>query len=452
VQRILLIGLLLFSFLLAEGQDRANVNLISTWTRTDLPSLPDGSVFNDVCGFSIDGIDYAAILSTAGTHIISISATGELSEKGFVPGAFTGPGIVNRDAAEYDGYLYAICDHGYSTLQIIDLHFLPDSVVVVYDSDSLVERAHSVVIDSLNAKMYVCGPSSLTTGARALDIFSLADPVQPVLLGSFDIINYVHDCYVRNDTAWLNCANDGVMVVNFANVLFPSILGSLEVYPELGYNHSGWLSESGEIYVFTDETAGKSVKVCDASDPNDMQVLSLFSTGNLQSIAHNPVLIDNYVYLSYYFDGLQIFDISEPGDPVRAGWYDTHEENENLFSGAWGIHVFKNGRIVISDRQKGLFLFEFTKPPRIETTSDFGFYPNPSSGIAWFYYQDPEENKIEIKIFDAAGRLVMNDSFYPGAPHYFNFSSLNAGAYFYSFVIEEKETRGTGKFILSQRD
>jgi len=67
---------------------------------------------------------------------------------------------------------------------------------------------------------------------------------------------------------------------------------------------------------------------------------------------------DNLVYLSYYQDGLQVFDISDPSNPIRIAYYDTYMPvNTGGYAGAWGVYAFlPSGRILISDVQSGLFV------------------------------------------------------------------------------------------------
>jgi len=429
------------------AQDSHHIYLNGQWKDTGLPATTDGSVYNDVWGFMWNGKKYAAVGSTTGTHFISVEGS-VLTERDFVAGKYFSSIVTNRDVFFYDKYVYAICDHGTSSLQIIDVSYLPDSVQVVYDSDSLVMKAHSIFIDTASAKMYICGPENLA-GNRALDIFSLADPVNPQFLSTFSMVQYVHDIYVRNDTAWMNCANEGVWVADFSNAVSPVVFGSLNSYPELGYNHSGWLSEDGKSYVFTDETNGKKIKLCNASDPADLQVLSLFNSGtDNNTIAHNVMLFDDFVYVSHYYDGLQIFDIRDRPLPVRAGWYDTHEQNDNSMSGAWGIFVYEDGTILISDRQEGLLSFRFEKPPRLDVSADHGIYPNPVSESAWLYLDNSRSFSYELTIYDVNGKRIlyereMIDNYYP-----INTISWADGVYIYHLKGKDNDADFKGKFVV----
>lgn len=439
---------------LAFGQSSHNVRLAGQWSGSGLSVTNDDAIYNDVWGFSLSNRRYAAIGSTEGIHILEIDSDVMVVERDFVPGASQGPNVINRDVIEYSGYLYAICDNGYSSLQIIDLHYLPDSVHVVYDSDVFFQRAHSVFIDSSMARLYVCGPKSNINGDRALDVFSLTDPVNPVYLGSFNGAQYVHDCYVRNDTAWLNCGYEGLIVADFSNPSLPLVFNDYTGYAESGYNHSGWLSENGKYYVFTDETAGKRIKYCDVSDLTDIQLLSLFNSGwGAQTIAHNPMLFDDYVFVSHYKDGLQIFDIKNPASPVKAGWYDFSVGYSSSFSGAWGIFRFQeDGLILVSDMQDGLQVFEFSPPPRIEDPDfSFGIMPNPSFGETWFQVNNNRPISYSIRFYDSTGKLILSDAINESNNYRFDVSSWPGGIYFYQVEADDLDLEMSGKFVVTSQ-
>jgi len=431
-----------------QAQNAFQVLRKDVWHDASITQNIAGNYYSDVHGFSYNGRQYDALCTTDGRVILEITSDDQLVYRGQVPGKIISNQIVNRDAFFYNGYVYAICDQGLSSLQIIDLHYLPDSLHVVYDSDSLVQRAHSVFIDSASAKMYICGPNSNLTGEEALSVYDVTNPVQPQLLAHFNLVQYVHDCFVRNDTAWLNCGPSGMMVVNFANPLFPLILGDLSNYPFSGYNHSGWLSEDGKHYVFTDETPGRPVKYCDVSDLSDIQILSNFkSFGNSASTAHNPVLMGNYVYLSYYYDGLQIFDVSNPNLPVLSGWYDTYFDEEYDFSGAWGIHVFPGGKkILISDQRNGLFLLEFFPPPRIETIAEHGVYPNPAHESAWFYVNNPRSFYFDVYVYNLEGKRVAQTEILGNSLVELQTWQWSSGTYFYEIIGKNVTLNYRGKF------
>ncbi len=78
--------------------------------------------------------------------------------------------MIHREYKTYRDRLYAVTDEGPGTLQIIDLRQLPDSAPVLYDSNALFSRAHSIWIDTANARLYT------HYGNTDFAIWSLADP------------------------------------------------------------------------------------------------------------------------------------------------------------------------------------------------------------------------------------------------------------------------------------
>lgn len=413
------------------GQDFENVVFLDNWQNDSLQALaPFGIRYNEVWGFVQNEEEYAVIGSTMGTHFFRLTGEDEIEELAFVPGAFQGE-VIHRDYHDYEGYLYAVCDQGASSLQIIDLQYLPDSVSVVYDSDEWVVRAHNVFIDSSSALLFLAGPLP-----APLRVLSIENPTEPEFVSELFDISYVHDLFVRNDTAYLNCANQGLLVVDYSDPVNPDLLGSLSTYPDAGYNHSGWLSEDGNTYVLADETPGLRMKVCDVSDLSDVQVLSLFGSDvSDNSVPHNLMIKGDLVYISHYNDGLQVFDISDRENPERIAYYDTFDGDESYaFNGAWGVYCFlPSERILISDRTSGLYLFrldEITGMASKEQGPEIRVFPNPTRGEVTI------ENDIEqpqsINLYNFSGQIVAQfavGQWHAGGVLHFDWSELPTGMY-----------------------
>ena len=324
-----------------------NIYLLFNWSDSTLPINSLGGSYTDVYGVAINGREYAVIGSTMGTHIIDVTIPTQCLEVAFVPGTFQGSGVTHRDFFSMDNYLYGVCDQGSSTLQIIDLTNLPNSVSLVYNSDSLISTSHNMFIDTINKKLY-------STNGTVLDI---SNPIYPAFL--FNMGFSCHDLYVENDTGYFNCTSNGLKVYEMTTNT-PQYLGGLTSYPDQGTNHSGWKEDN--TYVFADENHGLSLKVIDVSDLSNLSVTALFNSGvDANSIAHNLIIRDDFVYVSYYHDGLQIFDISDPYNPIKAGYYDTYlPNNHNGYAGNWGVDPqLPSGIILVSDVQSGLFVLDF---------------------------------------------------------------------------------------------
>lgn len=435
----------LFSGLFAFSQISDNVIFLGNWDSPNVPENNGGAKYNEADGFVMNGAEYGVIGSTQGTHIVELALNNVMTERAYVPGRNQGGHIVHRDYHEYKGYLYAVGDQHPASLQIIDLKYLPDSVHVVYDSDSLVNTAHNVFIDTATAKMYILGPIGL-----AMSVYSIQDPENPILLKNFTDVNYVHDAYVRNDTAYLHCADQGMYVYDFSDAFNPVQLGVLDFYEEKGYNHSGWLSEDGKTYVFTDESQGRRLKVCDVSVLTDIQVLSFFNSEESDNtVAHNVMVKDGFAFVSHYNDGLQIFNIKDRENPYKAGFYDTYpEEHPSNFRGAWGVYAFlPSGRIIISDRQTGMYLFNFIPPPEIDSPLEHGFHPNPFIDHTVFYFENPYELQFELRLYDVSGKLVYTSPVTTKNWVRMERGDLANGIYIYEYRGVDNKLVKTGKVV-----
>jgi hypothetical protein len=131
------------------------LNLLGHWSDSTLVgSRAYNNTYNEIWGLAVNDREFAVIGSTAGTHIIDVTDPGNAVEVQFIAGAFQGTGVIHRDYHDFRGYLYAACDEGASTLQIIDITGLPDTVTVVYDSNEFFGRAHNIFIDTMHARLY----------------------------------------------------------------------------------------------------------------------------------------------------------------------------------------------------------------------------------------------------------------------------------------------------------
>lgn len=352
------------TFLFAQAQE---LTLLGNWQDDSLVETSWlSSRYNEVWGVAINDLEIAIIGSTEGTHFIDVTDPNNPTEieAAFTPGAFNGPNLIHKDFHHMGNYLYVVADEGPSTLQIIDMSGLPESVEVVYDSDAILRTSHNIFIDEGSQRIYSAGGTFNTGANYNFMVISIEDPENPTLLGAYpnaDLpIPYAHDMYVRNDTAYLNNGGQGFRAYDFTDMDNPQLLGTLTEYPESGYNHAGWLNEEGRYYYMLDETHGSAMKVIDVCDFTDMESVKTFDTGIdwEGSIAHNAIVQCNMLYTSYYYEGVEIFDISDPANPVRAYYYDTFDgPNEEFFAGAWGVFpLLPSGNILVSDMQGGLFV------------------------------------------------------------------------------------------------
>lgn len=401
---------------LVFGQDSKNIELLDQWRQDTLIVSSLGMRYNECWGFVQNGEEYAMIGSTEGTHFFQINAEGKLNHVDFVEGNFSSISVVHRDYKTYQNYIYGVCDEGISSLQIMDVSYLPDSVSLVVNDSVKIARAHNIYIDTANALMYACTVSGSSGGTllppSTMGVYSLTDPLNPTLIytGPSDVIE-VHDAYVRDNIAYLNCGFDGLRVYDFSNPTAPIFIQNMGSYQEQGYNHQGWLSPDGSKYVFADETNGKKIKYCEVE--NDLVTIRSYFGTNYEenSVSHNIVLSNRFAYVAYYNEGLRIYDMNEQ-PPLEVAHFDTHPQDEGPFTmrGAWGVFAqLPSGRIIVSDRKNGLFLFDFEEEVHSASNGkEIIVLSNPmqQGSPILFRLNDDEVTDFECKVVDMAGRII----------------------------------------------
>ncbi len=385
-------------------------------------------------------------------------------EADFVPGKRNL--CIWREYKTYKNYLYAISDDGVpNSFQIIDMSYLPDSVHVVYDADTLVQRAHTVYIDG--DKLYLASVK-FTTSKYSMAVYSLANPEKPTLLRylnqDYPAISDVHDMLVRNDTVYASCGYSGLFIYHYNSQLNKFIyINSIQQYPEPGYNHSSALTPDGHTFVFCDEVPRNlPVKIYDISDINNITIDTIFKSAEGPT-PHNPYIKDkNHVIIAYYQDGLQIFDISNPKMPVRSGYFDTdtidgisnnYNEKGTAYHGCWGAYIHSpSGNILASDMQNGLYVLNADLALSITTINNTSFpvsvFPNPSENLINLQFELSKSQVLSFEILDMAGRrLFLNTENNPAGTitRTIHLDKLEKGMYL--IKISGKEVFFSSKFI-----
>jgi len=404
-----------------RAQDSKNCQLLDNWHSDSILTNSTQVRYSSCWGFVQNGLEYGVIGSTEGHHIFQLTAADSFQFIDFIPGRYVSSQAITREYKTYQQYLYASGDEGSGSLQIMDLSYLPDSVVLVADiQNTTIGKIHNLFIDTSNALLYACSVTPFLSGQEMslvpLKVFSLQDPLNPTFLweGPNDIPE-VHDIFVRDNLAILNCGYDGIRVYDFTNPTSPQFLSNLSFYQEQGFNHQGWLTPNNETYVFADETPGTRIKKAQLTENKNLIIQSVFGTKNEPYLktAHNIQCTNDFAFVAYYNDGLRIFDL-RTNPPEEIAFYDTHEDiNGNTFSmwGAWGIYaLLPSDRILVSDRISGFYLFSFDRNlfSKVQPSDEIRLLPNPCNSNEGFTVQLPYQmNATSICVYDSFGRKIV---------------------------------------------
>jgi choice-of-anchor B domain-containing protein len=382
-----------------QAQSR-NTRLYAHWQNTE-PTY--WGIWSDLTGWQnpVTGTEYIISGTQDSIYFLEIG-----SDTLYKRTTMSGKGISGwRDFESYSHYVYCVAGNFFNKnkLQIFDLNYLPDSVVQVFSSDTFFKLAHTIYIDSASKRLYVLGSYDLVSDSSApLIILSLENPEKPTVLARINgplksICRTIHEAFARNDTLYCSCSNDGLQILDVANPLAPKIIGSITPpYPFNGYNHSGCLDPSGKYLIFSDEVpSGLPIKLYDVSNPRHPDFITTFSNHRSRATPHNTYWVGNLLYVSYYYDGVVVFDMTDPLNLVPFAWYDTHLQtpsNPDNFEGCWGVFpFFKSGKIAATDMQNGIFVFELDTPATV--TTGLTLTESPDKMIS---YPNPFESSIII--------------------------------------------------------
>ncbi len=330
---------------------------------TLLGHLPYEDNLNDIWGYSKNGIDYGIVGTTEGTSIVDLTDPSNPTELFF----FTGATSTWRDPKVWEDYAYVVNETS-GGMAIIYLGDLPNSIDTLnwtgegqfYNNDTINhQEAHNIFIDE-NGIGYLCGGDA----EDVLMIDCEANPTNPPVIGRYTG-GYVHDLFVRNDTMWTAQIYDGhFFVVDISDKTNPIIL-AIQSTP-FNFTHNLWLSDDGNTIYTTDEKSNAFVAAYDVSDITDIKEIDRYRAGpGTGLIPHNVFVKGDFLITSYYKNGTMIMDATYPYNLIEVGYLDTSPfPAENGFKGCWGVYpYFESGKIIASDMQEGLFVFDAALTP-----------------------------------------------------------------------------------------
>ncbi len=407
--------------------------------------------------------EYAIVGSSTGTYFIDISNPGFPNLCDYVAGKSS---CTWREMKTYQNYCYIVSDDSPpNRFQIIDMQYLPDSVHVVHDGTTYFERGHTIWIDK--DKMYIGSETKLGGSHESMTVYSLATPTNPTFLRSlktdFPLISVVHDMYVNNDTVFASCGNQGLYLFKYNDALntFTQLGSYINYSSGAAYNHASALTADKKTLVFCDEVpTSLPIRVVDVQDPANIIPQSTINPYP-NTTPHNPYMIGSrWAIVSCYEDGLNIYDIADPANPVFAGFFDTHPQggmsasSYNGYRGNWGAYpFFPSGLILALDMQNGVFLLDatqtfiqpigFTENAAMET--NFQIYPSPASDH--INITSAKNTDAFVSISNVLGEIVLTQQLSFFGKQKIDVSQLSNGAY----IVNLKTKNGslTKKIIIN---
>ena len=354
--------------------DAHNVTLQSWMT---LAEFGESSTANDCWGYtSPSGREYAILcLEQAGTAFVEITNPGSPQ----LLDVFDGNDSTWRDIKVFQDYAYVVTENN-GGIQVFDMTDIDNGNISLADTIMTggSGASHNVALNEASGRLYRCGGDG--NGLRIYDLN--ADPLSPTYVGEWQS-RYVHDAQIFTFTSGPNAGKEiafccsgfssgwvetGLDVLDVTDPTDVQELGRI-VYPNGVYSHQGWLSPDNKYFYLGDEldegsngipTTTFLINVEDLTNPTYEGVF----TNNSPAINHNMYTHGNLLFQANYTSGLRIFDACVSDAPVEVAYFDTRPEDDSVeYLGAWSNYpYFPSGAVIVSDRNRGLFVFTIDLP------------------------------------------------------------------------------------------
>lgn len=182
-----------------------------------------------------------------------------------------------------------------------------------------------------------------------------------------------HDFYVgyHPDTEtdrFYGGGTGGYYVYDITALDTPELIVSLTGIDGVRSGHTFTPSPDGRFVVAETEYRYAPLRIFDLQPGLDGQVSNIDEpisawTADWKNLTHNHEVRWPYVFVSGYLDGLQVFSLMDPDNPVTVAYYDTYTGPPNadrysMFNGAFGVDVRnEDGLVVVSDMSTGIWTF-----------------------------------------------------------------------------------------------
>ncbi|MEE9554898.1 MAG: hypothetical protein V3W18_11425 [candidate division Zixibacteria bacterium] len=265
------------------------------------------------------------------------------------------------------------------------------------DIYSLANPVEPVLISSLEGSFgwfsitgdYIYATESPYLSDGNVTIIDISDPANPFMAGSYSTPNHADRILAKEDYLYVYDYHiDEIGELFIANILNPVLPVELGSYTPAG--------GATDVFVFDDiafAVGNYGLHVVDVSDERNPVDMGHFEIGEFGSIVE---VSDNYMLVvGERTPGLQIYDVSNPSDPIFLGSY-----GENNESGYYDIDV--NGNYVFAaGGEIGLHILDTNDPSSptlinqidsifaVYTREDYCYTAGPGSKLRIFDIADP---------------------------------------------------------------
>jgi hypothetical protein len=185
--------------------------------------------------------------------------------------------------------------------------------------------------------------------------------------------NAYHDFYLGYDTQekqdrFFGAGAGGYYVYDVTDVGNPRLVTAATGISGMARGHTFTPDPLGRFAIVETEYQYAPLRVLDLKANNGTNVPQINRTigawtPNWKGLPHNHEVRWPYVFVSGYEDGMQVFNMMDPTNPITVGFFDTYEGPHmgrgGITSGSWGVDVRNaDGLIVTGDDSSGFWAFK----------------------------------------------------------------------------------------------
>ena len=413
--------LTIYGNLLFSASDNEGLYIFNVSTPSNIAELGSYTNVDEVVGVEVSGIYAYLTDEQSGLYVIDISipSSPTLEANLDVGDSFTGIAIQGNTA---------FITGESSALHIVDIQTPgdPEELACIGSTGFLFK------IDYQDDYAYLIDQNGI------LLIIDVSDPYNPVETGRTEDLGMLFDVDVQGDFAYLADEGGGVWKVDITNPVSPLTVGlyetdysALAVHAEgnivyigermdddgrleiidfstvpavqLGYtamDRGEWMAfENGYIFVAA-EDAG--VQIFNVSNPANPVLAGSFATAsNCYAVAAQG----NYVYSASMEAGLEIIDVSDPSDPSQVSTYDT--------GGYAGSVSVSGGYVYVGDWYGGFRVINVENPA---APYGVGYYQASAMDMAVGGDIVYAAGAFTMNVFDCSQALFIGEFEIPAAP------------------------------------
>ncbi|NQT62025.1 MAG: CSLREA domain-containing protein, partial [Candidatus Marinimicrobia bacterium] len=227
-------------------------------------------------------------------------------------------------------------DHYFGYSHVVDNIAYVPSYLCLYILD-VNDPANPTLMGQLESEydqisVYVKDSLAYVTESNRINIINISDPAEPSEVGVFEA-SRPQNIIIRDTLAYVSNWYDGMLILNLADPIAPSLHCSVDT------DWANNFSVSGDFLYLAEWRYG--FKLIDISDPESIQISgSCSSGGSTWDLYQNG----DYLYVTDRVECLNIYNISDPAEPVLAHMLDIANSREVHGSGDF-LYVIAEGNL-----------------------------------------------------------------------------------------------------------